>query len=110
MAIPIWPQASPTDLAHKCLEDLMNIQVTSVSKREQNISQVAAAVFVITQEDIRRSGATNIPDLLRMVPRLDVAQINGSTWAISARGFNQQFRLPYRLRQSPNHGAIGPLL
>jgi iron complex outermembrane recepter protein len=91
MAIPTWPQASPTDLAHKSLEDLMNIQVTSVSKRGQNISQVAAAVFVITQEDIRRSGATNIPDLLRMVPGLDVAQINGSTWAISARGFNQQF-------------------
>ena len=51
----------------------------------------AAAVFVITQEDIRRSGATNIPDLLRMVPGMDVAEINGSTWAISARGFNQQF-------------------
>src|SRR5579864_7458029 len=91
MAIPTWPQASPTDLASKSLEDLMNIRVTSVSKRGQNTSQVAAAVFVITQEDIRRSGATNIPDLLRMVPGLDVAQINGSTWAISARGFNQQF-------------------
>ena len=91
MAIPAWPQASPTDLASKSLEDLMNIRVTSVSKRGQNTSQVAAAVFVITQEDIRRSGATNIPDLLRMVPGLDVAEINGSTWAISARGFNQQF-------------------
>ena len=55
------------------------------------MSQVAAAIFVITQEDIARSGGTNIPDLLRMVPGLDVAQINGSTWAISARGFNQQF-------------------
>ena len=91
MAIPTWPQGSYTDLANKSLEDLLNIQVTSVSKRGQNTSQVAAAVFVITQEDIRRSGATNIPDLLRMVPGLDVAQINGSTWAISARGFNQQF-------------------
>src|SRR4029077_5638453 len=79
MAIPTWPQVSPTALANKSLEDLMNIQVTSVSKRGQNTSQVAAAVFVITQEDIRRSGATNIPDLLRMVPGLDVAQINGST-------------------------------
>ena len=91
MAIPTWPQGSYTDLANESLEDLLNIQVTSVSKRGQNTSQVAAAVFVITQEDIRRSGATNIPDLLRMVPGLDVAQINGSTWAISARGFNQQF-------------------
>jgi iron complex outermembrane recepter protein len=91
MAIPACPQGSYTDLSTKSLEDLLNIRVTSVSKRGQNTSQVAAAVFVITQEDIRRSGATNIPDLLRMVPGLDVAQINGSTWAISARGFNQQF-------------------
>lgn len=55
------------------------------------MSQVAAGVFVITQEDIHRSGATNIPDLLRMVPGLDVAQIDANTWAISARGFNLQF-------------------
>src|SRR5580698_4791330 len=79
------------DLTQLSLEDLMNMQVTSVSKKEQKLSQVAAAIFVITQEDIRRSGATNIPDLLRMVPGLDVAQINGNTWAISARGFNLQF-------------------
>jgi iron complex outermembrane receptor protein len=46
---------------------------------------------VITPEDIRQSGATNIPDLLRMVPGMDVAQINSNTWAISARGFNFQF-------------------
>lgn len=69
----------------------MNIEVTSVSKTEQKLSQAAAAIFVITQEDIRRSGATNIPDLLRMVPGLDVSQINANDWAISARGFNQQF-------------------
>ena len=73
------------------IEDLMNIKVTSVSKREQKLSRTAAAIFVITQEDIRRSGATSIPDVLRIVPGLDVGQINGSTWAISARGFNQQF-------------------
>ena len=73
------------------LEDLLNIKVTSVSKKEQKLSRAAAAVFVITPEDIQRSGATNIPDLLRMVPGLDVAQINSNTWAISARGFNLQF-------------------
>ncbi len=73
------------------IEDLMNIQVTSVSKKEQKLSRTAAAIFVITQEDIRRSSATNIPDLLRMVPGMDVGQINGSTWAISSRGFNAQF-------------------
>jgi len=69
----------------------MNMEVTSVSKKEQKLSNVAAAIFVITQEDVRRSGATNIPDLLRMVPGVDVAQINGSTWAIGSRGLNQQF-------------------
>jgi len=69
----------------------MNMEVTSVSKKEQKLSQVAAAIFVITPEDIRHSGATNIPDLLRMVPGLNVAQINANTWAISARGFNFQF-------------------
>ncbi len=73
------------------IEDLMNIEVTSVSKKEQKISQAAAAIFVITQEDIHRSGATNIPDLLRLVPGLDVSQISANSWAISARGFNQQF-------------------
>ena len=67
------------------------MEVTSVSKKEQKLSNVAAAIFVITQEDVRRSGATNIPDLLRMVPGVDVAQINGSTWAIGSRGLNQQF-------------------
>src|SRR5690242_20223139 len=84
-------QAPPKDLTTTSIEDLMNVEVTSVSKKEQKLSRTAAAIFVITQEDIRRSGATNIPDLLRMVPGLDVAQINGSTWAIGSRGFNQQF-------------------
>ncbi len=81
------------DAAGLDLEQLasMNVKVTSASKTEQSMSQVAAAIFVITQEDIRRSGATNIPDLLRMVPGMDVAQINANNWAISARGFNSQF-------------------
>src|SRR5580692_11670538 len=83
--------AQQQDLTQLSLEDLMNTKVTSVSKKEQKMSQVAAAIFVINQEDIRRSGALNIPDLLRMVPGLDVAQINANTWAISARGFNHQF-------------------
>jgi iron complex outermembrane receptor protein len=90
-AIPAYPQEKPRDLAEKSIEDLMNMEVTSVSKKEQKLSSVAAAIFVITPEDIRRSGATNIPDLLRMVPGLDVAQINANTWAISARGFNLQY-------------------
>src|ERR1022692_2432134 len=84
-------QASPQDLTQLKLEDLMNMEVTSVSKKEQKISEAASAVFVITSEDIARSGANNIPDLLRMVPGVEVAQINSSQWAISVRGFNGQY-------------------
>jgi iron complex outermembrane receptor protein len=84
-------QRKPEDLADASLEDLMKVEVTTVSKKEQTLSRTAAAVFVIGQEDIERSGATNIPDLLRIVPGLNVAQINASTWAISARGLNGQF-------------------
>jgi iron complex outermembrane receptor protein len=69
----------------------MNIDVTSVSKKAQKTSETAAAVFVISSEEIRCSGALNIPDLLRMVPGLDVAQIDAGKWAISARGFNGQY-------------------
>ena len=83
--------ASQTDLSEASLEQLMNIEVTTVSKKEQKLSRVAAAIFVITQEDIRRSGARNIPDLLRMVPGVDVAQVDANTWAVSARGFNDIF-------------------
>jgi iron complex outermembrane recepter protein len=79
------------DLTQKSLEDLMSIEVTSVSKKEQKTSQAAAAIFVISHEDISHSGALNIPDLLRMVPGLDVAQIDVGKWAISARGFNGQY-------------------
>jgi iron complex outermembrane receptor protein len=81
----------PQDLAGQSLEDLMKVEVTSVSKKGQTLSRTAAAVFVITQEEIQRSGATNIPDVLRMVPGMDVAQINANTWAVSARGLNGQF-------------------
>jgi iron complex outermembrane receptor protein len=87
-----WSQAPrPRDLTQASLEDLMDIQVTSVSKKEQKLSKAGAAVFVITQEDIHRSGARNIPDLLRMVPGVDVAQINANQWAISVRGFTDRF-------------------
>jgi iron complex outermembrane receptor protein len=84
-------QALTRDLTSASLEDLMNIEVTTVSKREEKLSKTAAAIFVITQEDIRRSGATNIPDLLRMVPGMEVAQVDANSWAISCRGFNDLF-------------------
>jgi iron complex outermembrane recepter protein len=83
--------AKQQDLTQLSLEDLMNTKVTSVSKKEQSLSRTAAAIFVITADAIRRSGATNIPDLLRMVPGLDVAQIDASTWAIGVRGLNGRF-------------------
>ncbi len=66
----------------------MDVPVTSVAKEESTVGRSAAAVFVITPEMIRRSGATCIPEALRMVPGLDVARFNSNTWAISARGFN----------------------
>ena len=81
----------PSTLAEFSLEDLMNVEVTSVSRKQQKLSTAAAAVYVVSQEDIRRSGATNIPDILRMVPGMDVAQIDSNTWAISIRGFNNRY-------------------
>ena len=91
LAISTGAQEQTIDLTKASLEDLMNIAVTSVSKKEEKLSRTASAIFVITAQDIQRSNATNIPDLLRMVPGLDVAQINANTWAISARGFNSRF-------------------
>ena len=84
-------QQSVPDVTTLSMEDLMNMQVTSVSKRTQKVADAAAAVFVITQEDIRRSGATSIPEALRLVPGLEVARIDENKWAIASRGFNGRF-------------------
>lgn len=84
-------QTPNADLTTKSIEELMDVEVTSVSKKQEKLFETAAAVFVITQEDIRRSGLSSIPELLRMVPGLDVARIDGSKYAISARGFNGRF-------------------
>lgn len=81
-------QNVPADPTALSLEDLMNI---SVAKRPQKVADSAAAVFVITQEDIRRTGATSIPEALRMVPGLEVARIDENKWAIGSRGFNGRF-------------------
>src|SRR5256884_669315 len=79
------------DVTAVSLEDLWNMQVTSVSKRTQKVADAAAAIFVLTQEDIRRSGATSIPEALRLVPGLKVARIDQNKWAIGSRGFNGRF-------------------
>ncbi len=73
------------------LDQLMKIKITSVSKSEETLSDAAAAIFVITQEDIRRSGVTTIPEALRMAPGIQVAHIDANKWAITARGFNGKY-------------------
>ena len=85
-------QLSPVDqLSSMSLEDLTNTHVTSVSKKDQKLSRVASAAYVLNREDIRRSGMTNIPDLLRIIPGVDVARVTSNTWAISVRGFNDRY-------------------
>ncbi len=69
------------------LEQLMQMTITSVSKKPQTIADTAAAVFVITQEDIRRSGVTTIPEALAMAPGLQVSRISSSKWSVASRGF-----------------------
>lgn len=70
------------------LEQLLDIEVTSVSKRSEPLSDAPASIVVITAEEIRRSGATTLPDALRLVPSLQTARIDSVQYAISARGFN----------------------
>jgi iron complex outermembrane recepter protein len=79
------------DFTKFSIEELMNVEIVSVSKKPEKLSEVAAAVFVITQEDIRRSGATSIPEALRMAPGVHVARITSTDWAINIRGLNDRF-------------------
>lgn len=86
---PAIAQESATgDLADLSLEELSNIEITSVSKHGQRLSDAPASIYVITAEDIRRSGATSLPEALRLAPNLEVARVNSSSYAISSRGFN----------------------
>lgn len=92
MAVPMTGLAqTPADLERMSLEDLMEIEITSASRKDQRAWDVAGAVFVINQDEIRRSGMTTIPDLLRLVPGANVAQINANKWAVSVRGFNDLY-------------------
>ncbi|MFA5910934.1 MAG: TonB-dependent receptor [Vicinamibacterales bacterium] len=88
VASPGLAQTRPPDLSEMSLEDLMRIEITSVSRREQPASDAAAAIYVITHDAIRRSGMSTIPDLLRLAPGVNVAQGNFNKWAVSVRGFN----------------------
>ena len=80
--------ASAEALKKLSIEQLMNLEVTSVSRRPERLAQAASAIQVITQQDIRRSGASSLPEALRLATNLQVAQVNSRDWAISARGFN----------------------
>jgi len=73
------------------MEALMDVEVTSVTRKKQKMAESAAAVYVINQEDIRRSGLQSIPEILRMAPGIHVARIDSSKWAITSRGFNGRF-------------------
>ncbi|MBZ5727577.1 MAG: TonB-dependent receptor plug domain-containing protein [Acidobacteriia bacterium] len=95
VVLAIWAAGSasaqrvgePTaDLDKVSVDELFSIQVTSVGRKAQQISKAPAAVFVLTADDIRRSGATSIPEALQWVPGLTVLRLNGRSWAVSARG------------------------
>ena len=89
--VPAISYAQVTNILELSLEELMDIEITSMAKAPTRLLDTPAAVFVITQEDIRHSGANNIPGLLKMVPGLEVIQLDSNRWAVSARGFNGQF-------------------
>lgn len=78
----------PKRLSELSIEELGNIEITSVSKHVERLSDAAASVFVINAEDIRRSGARSLPDALRLAPNLQVTQASASGYTVSARGFN----------------------
>jgi outer membrane receptor for ferrienterochelin and colicin len=84
-------QPSGSDLSELSLEDLMQITVSSASRKDQLLDDVPAAIFVLSHEDLRRSGVTSIPEALRLVPGVDVARLDANRWAVSSRGFNGQF-------------------
>ena len=79
-------QAAP--LADLSLEELANLEITSVSRRAERLSDAPASIFAITSDDIRRSGATSLPEALRLAPNLQVARVDARQYAITARGFN----------------------
>ena len=88
----------------------MDIQVTSVSKGAEDFSKAPSAIFVLTQEDLRRSGMNTMPEALRMVPGMQIPQIDSSTWAITARGFNSRFEINIEASRHENLQISSKLL
>jgi outer membrane receptor protein involved in Fe transport len=99
------PARDPGDLARLSSEELLNLEVTSVSRKEERADTVPAAIFVLTQDDIHRSGIRTLPDLFRLVPGVQVAQVNASNWAVSVRGFNDVYSNKVGVLGNPNYRA-----
>jgi len=91
VSTPAFAAGEDSDLLSLSLEDLLAVEVTSVSKKAERGRDAAAAVYVLTAEDIRRSTARSIPELLRTVPGISVARLNSSMWSATARGFGGRF-------------------
>lgn len=89
--VPASADDSLYALKQMSLDELANLRVSTATHRSERLEDTAAAIHVLTAEDIRRSGATSLPELLRTVPGLNVARISATEWAVSARGFNNQF-------------------
>jgi len=85
------PSYAEDDVFNLDLESLMQIKITTAGRKEQSVMDVPAAVYVLDHEDISNSGATSIPEVLRLVPGLSVTRNSSSGWAISSRGFNRTF-------------------
>src|SRR5882672_1285058 len=79
---------STRELVDLSLEQLANLEITSVSKKTERLADAAASIFVITADDIRRAGVTTLPEALRLAPNLQVAQVSASAYSIRARGIN----------------------
>ena len=90
-ADPQPDQANGEPLKQLSLAELGNVEVTTASKEPEKISKTPAAIFVLTQDDIRRSGATSIPEVLRLVPGVEVARINSNQWSVNIRGLGERF-------------------
>jgi iron complex outermembrane recepter protein len=82
------PQLGDEDLLALSLEELGNVRVTSVSRRPERLVHAPTSIYVITSDELRRSGVTSLPEALRLAPNLQVARINAHSYAITARGFN----------------------
>jgi iron complex outermembrane receptor protein len=116
-ASPTFAQAPPSaqppgELKKLSLDELQTIEVMSVSKRPEKLLETASAIQVITADDIRRSGATSLPEALRLASNLQVAQVDSRSWAISARGFNSTSAnkllvlIDGRVVYTPLHAAV----